>query len=65
MAYIKISPKGRAFLKRGNVAAIVAAAIVEKKNEMLSDEGLVVKISDTTYVTIKSAKSRVAEVTES
>ncbi len=63
MSYIKISPKGRAFLKRGNAAATVAAAIVAKKNEIFSDEGLVIKIGDTS-VTIKSAASHTAEVIE-
>jgi hypothetical protein len=59
--YIKISPKGKAFLKRGSVAAMVAAAIVEKKNDILSEEGLVVKLGDTS-VTVKSATSPVEEV---
>jgi hypothetical protein len=61
--YIKISPKGKAFLKRGGVAAIVAAAIVEKKNEILSEEGLVVNLGDTS-VTVKSATSHIEEIVE-
>ena len=61
--YIKISPKGKAFLKRGNAAAIVAAAIVEKKNEIASEEGLVVELGETS-VTVKSALSYKEEVIE-
>jgi hypothetical protein len=61
--YIKISPKGKAFLKRGVAAAIVAAAIVEKKNDISSEEGLVVKLGDTS-VTVKSAISHTEEVIE-
>jgi len=62
--YIKISPKGKAFLKRRSAAVLVAAAIVENKNEILSDDGLTIRLGDTS-VTVKSAASHEEVVTES
>jgi hypothetical protein len=63
MTNIKISDKGKAFLKRGNAAAQVASAIATKKNNLQSEEGVVVIIGDTS-VTVRSAAAYSPEVAE-
>ena len=60
MTNIKISAKGREFLKKRNAAAAVSTAIAAQKTDISSDEGLVVKIGGSTF-TVKSAAVNSAE----
>jgi hypothetical protein len=55
MTNIRLSDKGRAFLRKGNAAMQVATAIAEKKDNLQSGEELVVKIDEHNSVTVKSA----------
>jgi hypothetical protein len=64
MTNIKISDKGRAFLKRGNAAAQVATAIATKKNNLSTEEGVVVRIDEHTLVTVRSAAAYSTDVVE-
>jgi hypothetical protein len=64
MTNIKISDKGRAFLKKGNAAAQVASAIATRKNNLLAEEGVVVRIDERTSVTVRSAAAYSADVVE-
>lgn len=55
MTNIKLSDKGRAFLKRGNAATQVASAIAIKKSDLQSEAGVIVRIDEHTSVTVRSA----------
>jgi hypothetical protein len=63
MTNVKLSNKGKAFLKRGNAAAKVASAIAARKNNLQSEEALVVIVGDSS-VTVRSAASVTADVVE-
>lgn len=56
MTNIKISEKGKAFMKRGDAALKVISAIVANKTNFSSNEELVVKIGNESFV-VKSAAS--------
>lgn len=55
MTNIQLSKKGKAFLKRGQVALQVALAIAERKDDLETDEGLVVHLENNAKVRLKSA----------
>jgi hypothetical protein len=59
MTNIKMSAKGKAYLNKGNGAAIVSA-IVKRGNNVLSDQGIVVNL-DGRSVIVKSAAISVIE----
>ena len=63
MTNVRISEKGKALLKRGNAAAQVITAIAGKNN-LLTEEGVVVKIDEHTSVTVRSAAAYSADVVE-
>lgn len=63
MTNIKISEKGKAFLKRGNAAAQVVTAITGKNN-LSTEEGVVVKIDEHTSVTVRSAATYSIDLVE-
>ena len=63
MTNVKISARGKEFLRRRNAAAAVSYAIAEQKTDISSKEGVVVKVDGSTF-TIKSAASSSVETAE-
>ncbi len=55
MTNIKISEKGREFLKKGNTASLVASALATQKSDLQSEQGVTVRIDEHTSVTVRSA----------
>jgi hypothetical protein len=62
MSNIQISALGAAFLANPLAASAVAAAIVEKKHDLLSEKGLVVETGPQLY-TVQSAAVAAAPAT--
>ncbi len=55
MTNIKISEKGRAFLKKGSAASRVASALAAQKSQLLTEQGITVQIDERTSMTVRSA----------